>query len=126
MGHGQDPTVVYSTLLKAFNAGDIESTVACYEPEACFMARSGRAARGADELREVYRVTFSNKPQMKFKLRKVIPAGEGLALVVLEWRSKAISPGGEVKLWSGTATDIVRKQADGEWKLVLDNPYGIE
>ena len=126
MGHEQNPADVYSTYLKAFNAGDIDATVACYEPQACFMARSGRAARGAAELRDVYRVTFSNKPQMKFNVRKIIPAGDDLALVIVEWRSKTVSSAGEVKLWTGMATDIVRRQPDGAWKVVLDNPYGIE
>jgi uncharacterized protein (TIGR02246 family) len=126
MGGAQNPAEVYATYLKAFNAGNVDATVACYEPAACFMSRSGRAAYGEAELREVFRLTFSNKPQMKFHVRKVIPAGENLALVVVEWRSKAISAEGEVRLWSGMATDIVRRQPDGEWKIVLDNPYGIE
>src|SRR5215470_554205 len=126
MGTGQNPADVYPDYLKAFNAGNIEATLAYYEPHACFMSRSGRAACGADALREVFRVTFANKPQMKFHVRKTIPAGDDLALVVIEWRSKSVSAEGAVKLWSGLATDIVRRQPDGSWKIVLDNPYGIE
>ncbi len=126
MGDAHNPSSMYAAYLKAFNAGNVDATLACYEPQACFMSRSGRAAHGAAELREVFRVTFANKPQMKFNLRKVIPAGADLALVVLEWRSKAVSAEGEVRLWSGMATDIVRRQPDGDWKIVLDNPYGIE
>ena len=126
MGTGQNPADVYANYLKAFNAGNVEQTLAFYEPKACFMSRSGRAALGSAELREVFQNTFANKPQMKFHLRKIIPAGDDLALVVVEWRSKAVSPQGEVRLWSGLATDIVRRQPNGEWKIVLDNPYGIE
>ena len=126
MGNGQNPADVYETYLKAFNSGNVEATLACYENHACFMSRSGRAAYGPEELREVFRVTLSNKPQMKFNVRKIIPAGEDLALVVVEWRSKAVSAAGEVRLWSGMATDIVRRQPDGGWKIVLDNPYGVE
>ena len=126
MGTAQNPGEIYATYLKAFNAGNVDATIACYEPHACFMSRSGRAAYGAAELREVFRNTFVNRPQMKFNVRKIIPAGEDLALVVLEWRSKAVAADGEIRLWSGMATDIVRRQPDGEWKIVLDNPYGIE
>ena len=114
---------VHAAYLKAFNAGDIEATVACYEPQACLVSKSGRIARGAAELREVYRITFSNKPQMKFEIRKVVPAGDDLALVIVDWTSVLSS--GEAKVLSGTATSIVRRQADGTWKLVLDNPFGI-
>lgn len=126
MGTAQNPGEIYATYLKAFNAGNVDATIACYEPHACFMSRSGRAAYGAAELREVFRNTFANRPQMKFNVRKIIPAGDDLALVVLEWRSKAVASDGEVRLWSGMATDIVRRQPDGEWKIVLDNPYGVE
>lgn len=126
MGGGQNPAGVYEIYLKAFNAGNVEATLACYEDQACFMSRSGRAAYGPEELREVLNVTLANKPQMKFKVRKIIPAGDNLAFVVVEWRSKAVSAAGEVKLWSGLATNIVRRQPDGEWKIVLDNPYGVE
>jgi uncharacterized protein (TIGR02246 family) len=126
MGTAHNPGEIYATYLKAFNAGNVDATIACYEPHACFMSRSGRAAYGAAELREVFRNTFANRPQMKFNVRKIIPAGDDLALVVLEWRSKAVAADGEVRLWSGMATDIVRRQPDGEWKIVLDNPYGIE
>jgi uncharacterized protein (TIGR02246 family) len=123
---GQNPSDIHLAYLKAFNAGDIEATVACYESRGCYVSKSGRTAIGDAELREVYRVTFSNKPQMEFDIRKVIPAGDDLALIILGWTSKAVSAAGDTKSWSGVATDIVRKQPDGRWKLVLDNSSGIE
>jgi hypothetical protein len=47
----QDPADVYPVYLKAFNAGDIDATVACYESQACFISKSGPAAHGTLELR---------------------------------------------------------------------------
>lgn len=126
MGSGRNPADIYASYLEAFNRGDLERTLACYEDHACFLSRSGRIACGPEGLREVFRLTFANKPHMKFNVRKVVPAGDDLALVVVAWRSKAVSADGEIRLWSGMATDIVRRQPDGEWKIVLDNPYGIE
>jgi hypothetical protein len=46
MGHEHKPADVYPALLKAFNAGDIDATVACYEPQACFVLKSGHALVG--------------------------------------------------------------------------------
>jgi uncharacterized protein (TIGR02246 family) len=121
MGQEHKAADVHRAYLKAFNAGDVDATITCYEPEGCFVSKSGRVARGAAELREVYRITFANKPEMKFDIRKGIPAGDDLALVIVSWTSLSL---GAAKVLSGTATDIVRRQADGTWKLVLDNPYG--
>lgn len=85
------------------------------------MAKSGRVARGIEELREAYRITFANRPTIKVNIGKIIPAGEDLALIIGEWTSSA----GQ-KVWSGTYTDIVRRQSDGTWKLVLDNPNSFD
>ena len=126
MGREHNPADVYPALLKAFNAGDIDATVACYEPQACFVLKSGHAVRGVVELREMYRATFSYKPDLKLGVRKIISAGDDLVLVVVDWKSKTVSSSGEAKVWAGTATDVVRRQADGTWKLALDNPYGID
>src|SRR5216683_3562895 len=115
MSHEHNPADVYPALLKAFNAGDIDATVACYEPQACFVLKSGHAARGGVELREMFRATFSYKPDLELDVRKIISAGDDLVLVVVEWKSKTVSSSGEAKVWAGTATDIVRRQADGTW-----------
>ena len=124
--HASSPAEVYPLYVTAFNAGDVDATVACYERSGCFVAKSGRAARGPAELREVYRNTFANKPFMEVSVRKILPAGDDLALVVVSWKAKAVTSTGENKTWGSTATDIVRRQSDGTWKLVLDNPHGIE
>jgi ketosteroid isomerase-like protein len=62
MGHEYNPADVYPTLLKAFNAGDIDAIVACYESQACFVLKSGDTARGAVELRKMFQATLSYKP----------------------------------------------------------------
>ena len=125
MGHEHKPVDIYPALLKAFNAGDIDATLACYEPQAGYVPKSGHVARGAAELREIFRATISYKPKLELDVRKTISAGDDLVLVVVEWKSKTVSSSGEAKVWAGTAADIVRRQKDGTWKLALDNPYGI-
>src|SRR5205809_7207047 len=89
MGHEHNPADVYPALLKAFNAGDIDATVACYELQACFVLKSGHSARGVVELREMFRATFSYKPDLELDVRKIISAGDDLALVLVEWESKS-------------------------------------
>jgi uncharacterized protein (TIGR02246 family) len=120
------PADIYPALLKAFNAGDVDATVACYEPAAHFVLKSGHTVRGAAELRDMFRARFSFQPDLTLDVRKIISAGEDLALVVVAWTTKTVSSSREVKVWTGIATDIARRQSDGTWKLVLDVPYGIE
>ena len=126
MDNAYNPADVHPIYVRAFNSGDIETTVACYESAGCFVSKSGRVARGAAELREVYRITFASKPTMQVDISKLVPAGEDLALIIGEWTTRAETSSGETKVLSGTFADIVRKQPDGTWKLVLDNPQGVE
>jgi len=109
----------------AFNAGDLDALMQCFEPEACFVSKSGRVAAGTEAVREAYRRTLANKPHMDLEVRKVLPAGPGLALVIVPFTQKAATPDGTME-WRSVATDIVRQQPDGSWLLVLDNPFGIE
>ena len=41
---------------------------------------------------------------------------DGIALLIVDWTI------GDVK---GTATDVARKGADGRWRYVIDNPFGV-
>ena len=51
--------------------------------------------------------------------------GADLCLVLFRWTSTASLPDGTSKTFGGVATDIVRKQPNGCWLLVLDNSYGV-
>ena len=49
-----------------------------------------------------------------------------LALVVGEWSFAGTGPDGEpVKLVAKNA-DVLRRQSDGSWRFVIDNPWGTE
>lgn len=111
--------------MAAFNAGDLDALMQCFEPDACFVSKSGRVAAGAEAVREAYQRTLANKPEMELEVRKVLPAGSGLALVIVPFTQKAITANGPQE-WRSVAIDIVRQRPDGSWRLVLDNPFGIE
>jgi len=125
MPDARKPGDVHPLFVAAFNAGDLDALMQCFEPEACFVSKSGRVAAGAEAVREAYRRTLANKPRMDLEVRKVLPAGPELALVIVPFTQKAATPDGPME-WRSVATDIVRQQPDGSWLLVLDNPFGIE
>lgn len=51
----------------------------------------------------------------------VIEAGD-LALVLARWAMEVTGPDGQPIRKSGTATDVMRRQPDGTWRYVIDNP----
>lgn len=60
---------------------------------------------------------------LDLKVTRVLQASD-LALVVGVWSFEGTgSEGGPVKL-SGHSADVLRRQADGSWRFVIDNPWG--
>jgi ketosteroid isomerase-like protein len=54
----------------------------------------------------------------------VFVAGD-IALVISRWTLELSGADGEVSRQSGTATDVMRRQSDGTWRYVIDNPQGV-
>ena len=112
-------------LFGAFNNGDIDALAALYEPGATMVAQPGQVATGITAVREVLVGFLALKPTLSPVKNELIIAGD-IALSVTNWTLKGSSPDGETVEMEGTATDVLRKQADGSWLFVIDNPWGGE
>jgi ketosteroid isomerase-like protein len=49
-----------------------------------------------------------------------------LAMVYATRTVSLTQPGAEPVERTGTATDVVRRQADGRWLIAIDNPNGVD
>jgi ketosteroid isomerase-like protein len=49
-----------------------------------------------------------------------------IALVISEWSFSGIVPDGKAASLRGKATDVLRQQSDGTWRIVIDNPWGVD
>jgi ketosteroid isomerase-like protein len=67
--------------------------------------------------------TSMKEPELKLTPRKVLQAGD-VALVVSDWTFSGKGPDGILSV-SGTSTDVMRRQADGTWRYLIDNPDGV-
>jgi ketosteroid isomerase-like protein len=105
------------------NAGDLVGVLALYEDRGCYVLRDG-VATGAASIQPILQELIASKPRLESEVRRVVRAGEGLALVYNDWR---LTVGAEDDLSverSGKALALVRRQLDGTWRFVIDDPYG--
>ena len=47
-----------------------------------------------------------------------------LALYHSKWSMRGTGPDGAQVEVSGQSSDVLRRQADGTWKIAIDNPWG--
>jgi ketosteroid isomerase-like protein len=91
------------------NAGDLEGLVALYEPEAVLRFPAGNLARGQAAIRAVYAELLASRPHFQpGRIQETLRSGD-LALT-----STVIA--------TGTTAEIARRQEDGSWRWVVDNP----
>lgn len=118
-----NPADVHKLFLSCFSAGDLEGLVSLYEPEAVLTPLPGKIARGTSEIRPALQQFLSSKKHFEMEHPMVINAGD-LAILYSSWQLTVSDENGKDVHMSGRTTDVVRRQSDGSWKYVIDNPYG--
>lgn len=104
------------------NAGDLEKAASLYETVAVLVMPDGEL-RGAAAIRDGLADMLRAKLRLHMDVEKVVQAGEGIAVLYNCWRGTATGPGGDVVEVQGRAIEVVRRQPDGTWRFVLDDPY---
>lgn len=120
------PKEVAANLGKALSSGDLEGVLSLYEDDAVFVAPGepwSNPVRGKGAMRETTSQFLAMDPTLTVEVTKIIEVDE-IALVTGDWSLKGKGPDGDISM-SGTYTDVMRRQADGTWLYVIDNPDGV-
>jgi ketosteroid isomerase-like protein len=105
------------------NASDLDALMSLYEPGCSLVRRDGGVARGHAEIRVMLSRLLGMQAKMSTEIVKVVQTGEDLALVYNDWRMSAKGPDGRPIEAVGKAIELVRRQPDGTWRFVLDDPF---
>ncbi len=97
-------------IVERLNAADVNGLVALYEPDAVLALPDGQVATGSDEIRRAYEHLVADRPTFEpGTQRPTLRSGE-LALT-------------SARLANGVVTvEVARRQADGAWLWVIDQP----
>ena len=120
----RNPLEAVELLDEAFNRGDINTVLDCYEDEAVMVAEPGRLATGKTEIRAVYEWILANiKGIAKQEKTHIIEAGD-IALFTSKWNFSGTSLNGDTVSRESYASVVLRKNRNGEWRVVVDNSWG--
>ena len=119
------PEQVLESIVTGINSGNVESLMPLYEREAAFATEPGNLAPGAPGIHEALSGFISMRGKLDLDVTRVLQADD-LALVIGVWSFDGTGPDGEpVRLESRNA-DVLRRQTDGTWRFVIDNPWGTD
>ncbi|HSJ97166.1 MAG TPA: SgcJ/EcaC family oxidoreductase [Myxococcota bacterium] len=104
------------------SAGDLDGLLSLYEPEASLAGPDGSVAVGHEAIRAALASFAGGSVAMHMNVVKVVRGGD-LAVLTNEWRATGRSPDGSPLDLRGCAVEVVRRQPDGTWRFVVDDPY---
>jgi uncharacterized protein (TIGR02246 family) len=107
----------------AFHKGDIDGIMQTYEPGVVVVGEPGRPVSGAPALRAMFAEFIAAKARFTFQGHEVIQADD-IALHLTPWRMAGIGPDGQAIEAHGLSVAVLRRQADGRWLMIIDDPYG--
>jgi ketosteroid isomerase-like protein len=103
-----EPEDLGRLFLERASAGDVAGVAALYEPAAVLASPAGGLAIGAAAIRQVYEGLLADKPQFRGDVRPALRHGD-LALT-------------STRFQGGATAEIARRQADGTWLWIADQP----
>jgi ketosteroid isomerase-like protein len=90
------------------NAGDLEGLVALYEPSAVLAVPGGAPTAGTDAIRRALGQFLSGNPKVS-----------GVSQPALRFGDLALT---STRFDGGATAEVARRQPDGTWRWVIDQP----
>jgi ketosteroid isomerase-like protein len=119
------PEQVLESVVTGINTGDIDSLMPLYESGAAFAVEPGTLAPGASGIAEALNGFIAMNGTLDIKVTRVLEVDD-LALVIGVWSFDGTGPDGEPVHLAARNADVLRRQADGSWRFVIDNPWGTD
>lgn len=116
------PEALHAILKDAFNRGDVDALVDVYDEDAALVVpRTGRIARGRDNIRAATAPLLAHRPHLTSVVHKLLQA-DGLALAYARWEIVGRAADQTAMRLGGRGTVVSRRRPDGTWGIVLDDP----
>lgn len=114
---------VIENMTNSFHSGDIEGVMASYEKSATVVFEPTKPISDLTTIREMFKGAFSINPKFSYSGHEVFISGD-IAVHHAPWTMVGKAPDGTEIKQSGLSVAVLRRQSDGNWLMVIDNPHG--
>jgi ketosteroid isomerase-like protein len=119
------PEDLLNSQVEEFNKGDISFLMTLYEKDACFASKPEQVVDDLDTIRWTLQGFVDMGAKLEVRVKRVIQASD-LALLITEWSINGNESNGKSINLSGRGTVVLRRQSNGTWLMVIENPWGTD
>ena len=119
------PEQVLNSIVDGINNGNLEALMTLYEPQAAFAIQPGDLRHGLPGVAQALAGFVAMRGELDLEVTRVLQVDD-LALVTTVWSFSGSGANGEPVKLAARSADVLRRQDDGSWRFVIDNPWGTD
>jgi uncharacterized protein (TIGR02246 family) len=108
---------------RALDAGDLDAVIELYEADARFVTASGEIIAGRDAIGEMLARLIAAKTRLRGRVIRSIVIDD-IAMLYTDFEGTTVDASGEATEIRSDAIEVLRRQPDGTWKLIIGDPGG--
>jgi ketosteroid isomerase-like protein len=125
MTYAQRPEELHQLFVAGVNNHDIDALLALYEQDAIAADLEGHLLQSTDDLRAFLLGFLAVVKQIDGGTRKVLVSGN-IALMSSTYHAILAVQNGAMTSITGISAEVARRQPDGTWLLLLDDPQFVD
>ncbi len=118
------PVHLFQLFAERASAGEIDSLIELYQADAVFEDNEGVVHIGREQIKDALAPLLDLKPQISYEGDMNVITVGGTALVSGVWSMTGTTPDGSTVSVAGISADVIRRQNDGSWQILIDQPRG--
>lgn len=112
-------------LFEVIDTGDLDAAMDLYESDAVFVVSPGHVVTGHAAIREVLQGMMRANAKGTLDAVTAVPSTDGsVAFTRAKGWSTGPGPDGKPVTTHFHSIEVVRKQPDGTWRIIIDDPSG--
>lgn len=121
----RQPAEIYERFATALNANSLPGVMMLFDGNGMTVPQPGMpAVSGMEGVSGVMAQCLAMQPQIRYDDTDVIIADD-IALLRSTWRLTVTGPDGKPVEVNGKGVQVARQQADGTWRILIDNPWCV-